>query len=276
MLSKDAPNESILSQTVLKALDVLECVASSGEPLSAAQVAQSCKISRPTAYRLLSTLVARGYVAAADEARFRLGTQTLSLSKKVLDSIDLPDVARSYMRQLSELANETINLSIREGTEIIFIARVESSQSIRMMSTIGTRSHLHSTSMGKAVLAFLPDEEQAALVERLVLTPCTAATITERTLLIKELVNVRKQGYAIDNEENEAGVRCVGAPIFDHTGYPFAGISISGPAYRLSLAQLKALSRPLLEATHAISVRLGHVLTESTPVVSVPKISGRD
>lgn len=259
MLSKDAPNESILSQTVLKALDVLDCVANADQPLSASQVAESCKISRPTAYRLLSTLVSRGYVAAVDEARFRLGTQALSLGKKVLASIDLPDVARSYMRQLSDLTNETVNLSIREGMEILYIARVEGSQSIRMTSTIGTRSHLHSTSMGKAILAFLPDEEQTLLSEKLVFTRCTPATITERDILVKELANVRKQGFAIDNEENEAGVRCLGAPIFDHTGYAFAGISVSGPAYRTSVSQLKALSGPLIEAAHAISARLGHV-----------------
>jgi DNA-binding IclR family transcriptional regulator len=276
MLSKDAPNESILSQTVLKAVDVLECVANGDEPLSALQVAKLCKISRPTAYRLLTTLVSRGYVEAMDGARFRLGTQALSLNKKVLASIDLPDVARSYMRQLSDLTNETVNLSIREGAEILYIAQMESSQSVRMMSTIGTRSHLHSTAMGKAILAFLPDEEQTTLAERLVLTPYTAATITEQALLVKELTNVRKQGYAIDNEENEVGVRCVGAPIFDHNGYAFAGISISGPAYRLSLARLKALSRSLIEATDAISARLGHVPTESMPAVSVQKFSGRN
>jgi DNA-binding IclR family transcriptional regulator len=259
MLTKDEPNESILSQTVLKALDVLECVANAEQPVSAPQVAKLLKISRPTAYRLLSTLVSRGYVAEVDGARFRLGTQVLSLSKKVLESIDLPDVARPYLRQLSDLANETVNLAIREEEDILYIARVESSQSIRMMSTIGTRSLLHSTSMGKAVLAFLPEEEQTALVNKLPLPPCTPATITERGLLAKELAAVRKQGFAIDNEENEAGVRCIGAPIFDHTGYAFAAISISGPAYRLSLARLKALARPLVEATAAVSARLGHV-----------------
>lgn len=260
--SRDAPNESIMSQTVLKALDVLECVANADQPLSAQQVAESLKISRPTAYRLLLTLVSRGYVAEVDGAHFRLGTQALSLGNKVLASIDLPEVARPYMRELSDQTNETVNLCILEGAEILYIARVESSQSIRMMSTIGTRSHLHSTSMGKALMAFLPGEEQTALVERLALTPRTDATITERDLLIKELANIRKQGFAIDNEENEAGVRCVGAPIFDHRGYAFAAISVSGPAYRISVAQLKAIARPLLDTTRAISARLGHVPAE--------------
>src|SRR5512143_3839165 len=103
MLPKDEPNESILSQTVLKALDVLECVANADQPLSAPEVAKLLKISRPTAYRLLATLGSRGYVATVDGARFRLGAQALSLSKKVLDSTDLPEVARPYMRQLSDL-----------------------------------------------------------------------------------------------------------------------------------------------------------------------------
>lgn len=276
MLTKDAPNESILSQTVLKALDVLECVANADHPLSAQQVAEALKISRPTAYRLLLTLVSRGYVTEVDGARFRLGTQALSLSNKVLSSIDLPEVARPYMRELSDLTNETVNLSILEGAEILYIARVESSQSIRMMSTIGTRSHLHSTSMGKALLAFLPGEEQRSLVEKITLTPRTAATIAERDLLIKELANVRKQGFAIDNEENEAGVRCVGAPIFDHRGYAFAAISVSGPAYRISVTQLKAISRPLIEATQAISACLGYVPGESTPAWRAQKSPGRN
>ncbi|HEX2997653.1 MAG TPA: IclR family transcriptional regulator [Anaerolineales bacterium] len=258
MMTRDEPNESILSQTVLKALDVLECIANADEPVSAPEVAKLLKISRPTAYRLIATLVSRGYVAEVDDARFHLGTQALSLGTKVLGSMDLPEVSRAYMRQLSDLTNETINLSIREGTEILYIARVEGSQSIRMTSTIGTRSHLHSTSMGKAILAFLPEEEQTQLMEKLVLTAHTPATITQPELLFKELANVCKQGFAIDDEENETGVRCLGAPIFDHAGYAFAGISISGPAYRTSVAQLRALSRPLIEAANAISARLGH------------------
>lgn len=261
MLSEGSRSESILSQTVLKALDVLECVANGDEPLSTLQVARLCGISRPTAYRLLSTLVSRGYLAA-DGARFRLGTQALSLSQKVLASSDLPEVARASMRPLNDLTSETVHLSILQGTEILYIAQVEGRQSISMRCTIGTRNHLHSTAMGKALLAFLPSEEQASLLDRLVLTPCTPATITERDLLIKELANIRKQGFAIDNEEGEAGVRCVGAPIFDHTGHAFAAISISGPAYRLSVDQLNALSRPLIEATRTISARLGYVPVE--------------
>ncbi len=259
MSLKDTPNEANLSQTVLKALDILESVADADRPLSAAKVAKRCKLSRPTAYRLLSTLAARGYVTHVEGSAYRLGTQALSLSKKVLDSLDLPELAKPHMRQLSDVANETVHLSILDNTEILYIARAESSQSVRMASTIGTRNKLHCTAMGKAILAFLPASDQAKLIEQLKLTGCTAAAITDRATLVEELANVRAQKFAIDDEESEDGVRCVGAPIYDHTGRVFAAISVSGPAYRLSVARLNALSSLVIVAADAISGHLGYV-----------------
>ena len=191
MSSKVAPNEANLSQTVLKALDILECVAEADRPLSAAQAAKRCAVSRPTAYRLLSTLAVRGYVAQVDGSAYRLGTQALSLSKKVLDSLDLPELAKPHMRQLSDVANETVHLSILDNTEILYIAKVESSHSVRMTSTIGTRTNLHCTAMGKAILAFLPGGDQSKLIEQLKLTGCTPAAITDRAALVGELARVR-------------------------------------------------------------------------------------
>ena len=259
MSSKDTPSEANLSQTVLKALDILECVANADRPLSASEAAKLCNVSRPTAYRLLSTLATRGYVAQANGSHYRLGTQALSLSKKVLDSIDLPELAKPHMRQLSDVTNETVHLSILDNTEILYIAKVESSQSVRMSAKIGTRNHLHCTAMGKAILAFLPGGELVKLLEQLKLTGCTAATITAPATLVEELEMVRASKFAIDNEESEDGVRCVGAPIFDHTGRVFAAISVSGPAYRLSVARLDALSSLVIDAADALSGHLGYV-----------------
>ena len=123
MSPKDVFNEANLSQTVLKALDILECVADADRPISAATAAKRCEVSRPTAYRLLSTLAARGFVAHAEGSAYRLGTQVLSLSKKVLDSIDLPELAKPHMRQLSDVTNETVHLSILDNAEILYIAK---------------------------------------------------------------------------------------------------------------------------------------------------------
>jgi DNA-binding IclR family transcriptional regulator len=255
---KVAANDVEFSQTVLKALLVLECVADADRPLSAAEVAKLCKISRPTAYRLLSTLAVRDYVTQVNGPYFRLGTQALSLSKKLLDSIDLPDLARPYLRELGDATNETVYLSTLQDAEILYIAKVESTQSIRTSCFIGTRNNLYSTSMGKAVLAFLPAAEQARLIEQIDLMPLTSKTIVNRDALVEELANIRKRRYAIDDEENEAGVRCVGAPIFDRTGRVIAAISVSAPAYRFSIHHVEEVSSLVLDITSTISARLGY------------------
>ena len=255
---KDTSNDLEFSQTVLKALAVLECVADADRPLSAAEVAKQCKISRPTAYRLLSTLAVRDYVTQVNGPYFRLGTQALSLSKKLLDSIDLPELARPYLRELGSLTNETVYLSTLQDTEILYVAKIESTQSIRTSCIIGTRNNLYSTSMGKAVLAFLPPAEQARLVDQIHLVPLTSKTIVDREALVVELARIHERGYAVDDEENEAGVRCVGAPIFDRTGRVIAAISVSAPAYRFPVHQIGEVSKLILEKTSTISARLGY------------------
>ncbi len=259
MPPKDAPSEADLSGTVLKALDVLECIALADHPLSATEVAKLCRLSRPTAYRLICTLINRGYVAQADETHYRLGTQPLSLSQNVLDSLDLPELAQSYLRQLSDITNETTYLSVLDDDEIVYVGKAESSQSLRTNTKIGSRNMLHCTSMGKAILAFLPETDRAKLIERLELTANTNATITDRAALAEELAAIRAQNYAVDDEEAEGGVRCVGAPIFDRSGRVFAAISVSGPAYRLSTPRIAALSSLVMDTARTISGRLGYV-----------------
>jgi len=259
MSAKGAPNEANLSQTVLKALDILECIAFAEQPLSAAEVAKLCNLSRPTAYRLIRTLTTRGYLTQDDDTHYRLGTQVLSLSQNVLDSLDLPELAQPYLRHLSDTTNETSYLSILDDDEILYIGKAESSQSVRTYSKIGSRNVLHCTAMGKTILAFLPESDRAELIERLELTVKTGNTITDRATLAEELTTIREQKFAIDNEESEEGVRCVGAPILDHSGRILAAISVSGPAYRLSVSRLIALSSLVMDTAKTLSSRLGYV-----------------
>jgi len=262
---KDADNELEVSQTVVKALIVLECIADADRPLSAAEVAKLCKISRPTAYRLLLTLATRDYVTQVNGPYFRLGTQALSLSKKLLDSIDLPELARPYLRELGDETNETVYLSTPQDTEILYVAKVESTQSIRTSCIIGTRNKVYSTSMGKAVLAFLPAAEQDRLIDQITFKPFTPKTIASREALADELSLIHKRGYAIDDEENETGVRCVGAPIFDRTGHVIAAISVSAPAYRFPNERIEKVSSLILNIASTISARLGY--TQQIPTV---------
>ncbi|MBX6342876.1 MAG: IclR family transcriptional regulator [Thermomicrobiaceae bacterium] len=250
--------EARLAQTVLKAVDALECLARADRPLTAQQVARQVGLSRTTAYRLLSTLAARGYVASLPGGRFRLGPGVLWLGQRLLEQLELPEIARPYLREVGRQANETTYLALLDGTEVLYVDRVESSQPVRLHSVVGTRNPLHCTSLGKAILAFLPEAERRALVDALPLPRRTANTITDRELLWTHLDLVRARGYAVDDIENEEGVRCVGAPIFDHQGRPFAAISVAGPAYRMTPERVAELAAVVTGAAQAISRELGH------------------
>jgi DNA-binding IclR family transcriptional regulator len=128
-----------LTQSVLKTLDILDCLASSQQPLSTQEVAQQCGLSRPTAYRHLVTLLTRDYVATSqDGGGFQIGARVLSLGKSFLDRLDLPDIAKPDMRELSQVSNETVYLGILDGTEILYVGKVESPQQVRMHCVIGT------------------------------------------------------------------------------------------------------------------------------------------
>ena len=248
-----------LSQTVLKALDVLECVSeAAGSPLTAAEIAKRCGMSRPTTYRLLTTLQSRGYIAN-NEHEYTLGSKILSLSGTLLASFNLHAMSYPFLRELSRMSGETTYISILDGTEILYINKVESTQAVHSNCTIGSRNHLYCSSMGKAILAFLPSGERDTILEQISpLKAFTPNTITERDALLNELDRVRGQGYAIDDIEGEDNVRCVGAPILDHVGRPFAAMSLSGPAFRLSVEDLHKLSSLVVDVTQRISRQMGY------------------
>jgi DNA-binding IclR family transcriptional regulator len=255
-----AKRRADLTQSVLKALDILECLAAADRPLSTQEIARRCGLPRPTAYRLLTTLLTRDYVAACpDSGRYQVGAKVLSLGNNFLDRLDLPELARADLRELSMAAGETVHLGVLDGIEVLYVGKVDGPQSVRMHSTIGARSPLYSTAMGKAILAFLPLEQRMALLDQITLIPRTPKTIIDRGTLVEHLELVRTQGFAVDDVENEEGIRCVGAPVFDHTGYVKAAVSISGPAFRLSSSRLQELAQPAIKAGMAISNKLGYL-----------------
>ncbi len=246
-----------MSRTVLKALDVLECLAFSGQPLSAPEVAERCGLTRPTTYRLISTLAARGYVASGQDGRYRLGTKMLSLSKRLIEHAQLPQLARPDLEALCQEAGESVHLGVLEDNEVLYLDKVESVSAARMYSVVGTRNPLHSTSLGKAILAFLPEVERAMLLGRISFTERTQNTITSREELEQSLADIRDLGYAIDDVENEEGIRCVGAPVLGNAGLPIAAISISGPTIRMTLERAHELSPALLGTARRISEKFG-------------------
>ena len=251
-------NQSMLVLSVLKALDVIDCLAAEKNPLSAREIAFKCKYSRPTVYRLLVTLASKGFVVSPIDGLFELSPKFLSLSKNLLEKYDLVKIAKPSMESLSQLSGETVHLAIMDDIEILYIGKVDSSQSIRMYSSIGTRNPIYSTAMGKAILAFMSKPEQLELIKQIHFVARTANTITNPSLLIASLDEIHSLGYAFDDIENEEGVRCVAAPIFDFTSKVIGAISISGPAYRLDIERLTGLSTNVRNSAMEISRLSGY------------------
>jgi DNA-binding IclR family transcriptional regulator len=249
-----------LSLTVTKAMDILDCLGQAREPLAASEIGRRLGIPRSTAYRLLATLAAGRYVAQDVESpeKFRLGFKIVELAGSLLDTIELRQEAAPFLRELRDLANETVHLVVMERGQVAYVDKLECLQAVRMHSSIGRQGFAHSTAVGKAMIAFLPEDAVASIVAEHGLPALTANTITDLGALAEELDQVRRQGYAIDDLENEEGIRCVGAPIFDHTDKPVAAVSVSGPAYRMTLERTGELSVVVRRKAGEISRRLGH------------------
>ena len=241
-----------------KGLAVLE-VLLAAETLSMIEVQRRAGLNKTMAFRILRTLVETGYVAHDPEARrYSLGLRLLEFSSAVTSRLDIVTVSQPLITDLWEAFDETVNLGLLRDQRIAYVAMIESRQGLRMSARAGSRDPLHSTSLGKAILAFLPDPRRDSLIaSSLPLARITPKTITEQPALLDELELTRARGYAIDDEENETGAICVGAPILNGDGEAFAGLSISGPVSRIDRRQVELFAARLIAACGDISRRMG-------------------
>ncbi len=238
-------------EAVAKALDILETFANS-EGLTLNEVSLRVGLNKSRTFRLLYTLAERGYVVRSpDGLRYRLGVKLLERAANVHRNIK--DVARSAMLELQERFNETVNLSVLDDNgNVLYLDIAESSRPFRMTATVGCRIPAHITAMGKAMLAHLRIDDPASP------NHSTLSKLSPRPSrnLYRELEAIRERGYAIDREENEPGVGCLGGAIFDADGRPVAGMSISGPLHRV-LSKEKTTAQALLAACNEVSKKLG-------------------
>lgn len=239
---------------VSRALEVLEAFRSA-EELSLAEISERVGLNKSRVFRLLYTLVEHGYVERNwDGTRYVLGLKLLERAACV--RMDLRELTLPYMRMIHERFNETVNLGILEDEQVIYISTLESSRPIRMAESMGSRSPVHSTALGKAIIANLADDDLKTLVSRISLLKVTERTITDSKKFDDELRKVRRRGYAVDNRENDAEGCCIGAPILDRRGHALAAISISGPADRVQ-GNSKEMVELLLSVCGQISEKLG-------------------
>ena len=221
-------------QSVDRALDLLEALATAEGEVSITALAARTKLHVSTVHRLLATLLRRGYVRQnAETSRYYAGAKLATLAEGRSRYNELRLAARPVLQTLVEATRETANLSVLDDTAAVYIETAASPQVVRLFTVVGNRVPLHATGAGKALLASLPQTKRDALLDRADLRAHTANTLVDRAALARALDETRERGYAIDDEEYDDGVRCVAVPI-GPIGAPIAALSISGPASRLS------------------------------------------
>ncbi|TDL83102.1 IclR family transcriptional regulator [Peribacillus frigoritolerans] len=245
-------------KSVSRALDIITLVSLKKGGLGVTEIANQIDINKSSVYRILSTLVQYGYIEQdAETGKYKLGYKFLEISSKLLESIDLRAEARMYLQELENETNEVIHLVVYDQGEVVYIEKLDGSETLRMHSKVGKRAPMHCTSVGKAILAYLPSSVVLEILERKGLPMHTDKTITNKEDFLLELNTVRQKGYALDLEENENGITCIAVPIFDHMGNAIAAVSISGPTIRMTEERLEHLQSRMRNIGRQISLRLG-------------------
>ncbi len=224
-------------QAVVRALSILEALAEVAEPIALSDLAKKVGLKLATVHRLLATLMSKGYVTQDQlTLRYQLGIKAFEVGNAALASLDIRAMAHPFLKQLRDEVNETTNMAILDGAEVVYIDQLESTNIVivKMFARVGSRGPAYCTGSGKMLLAGLPDDELHHLVNQMVFQRFTQKTITDKELLIKEIQRIREQGYAIDNAERDEGVCCIAAPIRNHEGRTIAAISASGPTSRVN------------------------------------------
>lgn len=245
-------------QVLDRALAILDTLSAEGPDLSLADVSVALGLHKSTAHRLIMVLERHKLIERnSDNGRYRLGLKLFELGTKAVSKLDLRERARPFLERLMLETSETVHLCILDDSEVVYLDKVEPARSVRMASSVGRRNPAYCTAVGKAMLAYLSDSQVEAIVRKQGLRAVTANTITSFVELKKELNAIRERGYAIDNEEIEEGVRCVGCVVRNFSGEPVAAISISAPAFRLTKDKVKSLAQPVVAAASALSAELG-------------------
>jgi len=245
---------SEISKTALRTLEIFEYLIESNKSLTLKDITQYFDYNKTSIYRSLKTLEEKNFVGQDSESKkyyptFKLAT----LAGKIINKIDLRDLAIPHMKELVDEVNLTVHFSVREGNEVVFIYKVDPHNDFKLSFDLGRRSPIYCTSSGKAILAHLSEKEQSDLLEGLEIKRFTENTITDKKELLSELKLIKKRGFAIDNGEHNKGIMCLGSPILNNNGEANYAISIIGLKNEIEKKKVKYLSNLIKEKAHKIS-----------------------
>ena len=243
-------------QSVERIFQLIESLAAHPAGAGLQRLAQDTDLAKSTVHRLLASLVSLGYAAQDENGRYRLTLKMFELSSGIVNSMDIMDVAKVHLERLAQRTGEAVHLVIRDGQDIVYIYKTESGP-MRMSSRVGLRSPLYCTGVGKAILATLPADEVTNIWQHTTPQKLTTHTIVEFDAPQAQLAEVRTNGYAIDDEENELGVRCVAVAIPGVGGRADSAFSISGLAPYMTPERIRRIATLAQDARTDIMADLG-------------------
>lgn len=247
------------SQVLDRTFQILDILAEDGSGQGVTELAEKLSLHKSTTHRLIMVLESSRYVERDDATgKYRLGSRIIELGLSALSKLDLYQIARPHLRELVAETGETAHIGVIRQGEVVSLVNWESTQALRTPSTIGTRHPSHCSSLGKAILAFSTPEEIERFLHKRTLERYTRNTITSVDLFLKEMDSIRRTGYAVDDEEREDGLRCIGAPVFSCSGEVVAAVSIAGPAFRLTRDRTTSLAAAVIKTAGAISAAIGY------------------
>lgn len=250
--------------SIERALSVLQCLGYSKRGFSTSEIGRRLKIPKSSAHLILSTLERRGFLQKNTQTgKYHFGLQLVSLSRSALENLDLREEARPFLRDLMQESGLTVHMAVLERDEAVIIEKVEAPGLVRLASWIGRRLDVNCTGVGKVLMAFLPDDQLEHILRTKALARHNSRTIISAGALRRELTLVRQTGYALDNEEDEPGVCCIGAPVLDENGKAIAAISVAGTTSQIGIARVPVLARQVKRAALEISARLGYAEKQS-------------
>ena len=245
-------------QSVQRALYVLERLASCKEGATASEIAKELGVNRSTVFRLMETLIEEGYVRQATlTKRYHLTMRVFSLGSKLLTEMNIQSSARGVLEALQKETGHTVHLGLRDLFEVVYIDKISGNSPIQMYSMIGKRAPLYCTAIGKAILAFMRDDEIETFFNTTKFDSFTPFTLTDPAAIIRDLELTRTRGYTLDLEEHEMGIRCVAAPIFNFNQEVIGSISVAAVAINLGNRDIEEHADATVQAAKTISSLMG-------------------
>jgi DNA-binding IclR family transcriptional regulator len=253
-----APVERYRIHVIDRAAQILDCFGFDHQELSVSEIGAKTGLHRSTAHRILMALEYNDLIKQnPSTGKYHLGIKLFKLGHQAVSQLNLREICRPFLSRLMNDTKETIHLAVLDDDQVLYLDKVEGPHALRMPSRVGRYIPTYCTSLGKAMLSCLDDQEVKSILRRQTLKPHTENTVKNIDQLLADLRLVRKRGYAVDNEEIEIGLRCVGAPIRDYTGGMVGAMSVAAPSARLSEKNTPVIGRMVIAIAAEISEKLG-------------------